>query len=735
MTGRHARRRVVATGVALIAALLGACSSSKPSSPAQQAQSLVGPKVVSLSGSWKPQPAQRKGLTAVASVADGKLLLHTAGGDRSFLPGVNLGGALPGHAPGEINSITAEDYRRWIQFAGDVGVRVIRNYTIHPPAFYDALAAYNRAHEDVPIYLVQGVYFVDEAAYADTADLWAPQVRDAFLSELNDASAAVSGKLQRPPTPGRASGQWTTDVSPWLAGWIIGIELDPIATSKSDQLNASRPLYTGKYFANTPDASPTERWLAEAMDRIATDEAAAGRTSPVAFANWPTDDPLRHPDEPLDREDLEQIDANHVLPTADWPGGSFASYHAYPYYPDFLRHEPALQVPYPDGTVDPYRRYVRALSDHHRLAGLPTVISEFGVPSALGSAHNGPLGRDQGDHSEAEAMSIDGDLLKMFKDEGLAGGFAFASFDEWFKFTWNTLDVQIPGDRRPLWHDALTNEQHFGLLAVDSSLEDKLRLGDPYTAWQPSTRVVYESRTGLRELRLATDESYVYLRFRFDKVPTSFTLGFDVVPGADSGGLPGRPGVGAQSDVAVEVTGSGTAGQVLGWAGADFTNVYYGAARRYFPVDPSSLANGSVQWVPKRMIVNRPLRVPSSGEALDAEFVDISKLVHATTIPGGKTFDQRSEIWSTKTDVAVRLPWALLGMSDPSSQQALQVKPDGTLSTVTIGQIGLTVAGSGLKTVETPIQWEAWQKVASTERPKDGLATFSAAVGATLAGK
>jgi len=49
---------------------------------------------------------------------------------------------------------------------------------------------------------------------------------------------------------------------------------------------------------------------------------------------------------------------------------------------------------------------VRALAAHHRTAGLPTIISEFGVPSSTGTAHLGPLGRGQGAHSEAEAMQM-----------------------------------------------------------------------------------------------------------------------------------------------------------------------------------------------------------------------------------------------------------------------------------------------------------------------------------------
>jgi hypothetical protein len=359
------------------------------------------------------------------------------------------------------------------------------------------------------------------------------------------------------------------------------------------------------------------------------------------------------------------------------------------------------------------------------------MITEFGVPSSVGSAHFGPRGRGQGAHSEAEAMRIDAELLTMMREEGLAGGILFGLFDEWFKFTWNTVDLLVPGDRRSLWHDALTNEQHFGLLAVDSGLADRLRLGDPYRDWGDDTQVVVERRKGLREVRVAYDEAFVYLRLRFDKVPERFALGFDILPGADSGGLPGLPGVAPRSDVAVEMSAKGGAGQIMAWAGADATTLLYGAARKYLPVGPADFENGSQAWVSRRQLVNRPLRLPATGEQLSAEVIDVSRLIRATTIPGSKAFDAHGELWATKTDVALRLPWGLLGMADPSSRQALRVQTDGTISAVPIDQIGLTYSGGGIAT-DTALRWEAWQTVRSNERPKDGVAVYSAAVGTVL---
>jgi hypothetical protein len=50
------------------------------------------------------------------------------------------------------------------------------------------------------------------------------------------------------------------------------------------------------------------------------------------------------------------------------------------------------------------------------------IVSEFGVPSAIGLAHYGTLGRNQGGHSEAEAMRMDADMLGLIQDVGLAAG-------------------------------------------------------------------------------------------------------------------------------------------------------------------------------------------------------------------------------------------------------------------------------------------------------------------------
>ena len=705
----------------LLAVVLAATGCSQHASPGSSG-----------SVSWAPRPDRRLGLERLAFVDGDKLYLQTASGKHSFIAGVNLGSTIPGRLPGEL-ATRASDYRRWFPQMAALGLRAIRAYTILRPCFYVQLAAYNTAHPDAPLYLVQGVWIPEEQFLA-SQDLYAPAVRIGFLREIDDAVKAAHGELRRPLRRGVASGKWTADVSPWLLAYSLGVEWDPIATKASDDKNAGTPPYHGTFFSSTADASPTESWLAKALDRCASDEARRGITMPLTFTNWPTTDPISHPEEPLAREDLVGVDAAHVHASERWPAGFFASYHAYPYYPDFQRHEPGLQKYRFHGHVDPYAGYLAALRAHH--AGTPVMITEFGVPSSLGTAHMGPLGRSQGDHSEQEAMAIDADLLRMIRAQGCAGGFVFEWTDEWFKFTWNTIDYELPGERRPLWINPLTNEEHFGLVATDPGARPAATVDGNGGEWlNNGSQAIQEGRGALREVRAVKDEGYLYLRLQLDDPSAwqreAIVLGVDALPGGN-GGLPGLPYADPGADYAI-VLGPGRRGSSLVSSRDDPFWVTYGLAKHYLdhvePAYPSGQGVGV--WHLQRQITNRPLTVPSAGRSLPVEWFDVGRLRFGTADPADPRFDCRVT-WAAGDCVEVRLPYALIGFADPSSLRALVVRRDGTLTTSPVDRVGLQVAVGRELADTSGYAWEPWQTVDWHEREKAGIGVFSAAVRDTM---
>lgn len=675
------------------------------------------------------RPRIEAGLSVVARADATGVVVFTDDGEIDFLTGVNVGATVPGRLPSELQ-VDAATWRRWLPMIADLGVHAVRIYTVHPPHFYEEFRAYNEANPDRPLYLVHGVW-VPEELFAERRDLFDPEIIELVRGDIDGAVAAVNGDGELPERVGYASGSFTADVSPWLVSWAFGIEMDPQLVAASDEANVGR-TYEGTFVSATTDASPTEAWLAEMLDRIAAHEASYGRSVPLTFSNWPTTDPLDHPIEPLVTEDLVGIDANNVVASDAWPAGLYASYHAYPYYPDFQRYEPGIADYEYEGRIDAYAGYLTKLRDHHAAAGLPTMILEFGLPSSLGSAHFGSLGRDQGGHDEATAMAMNADLLRTQHDLGLAGGFVFAWQDEWFKRTWNTMDLEVPADRRQLWQNPLTNEANFGLLAIEpGEAGSPMVVGGDGTEWRrDNSQAILESRGGVREVRATHDASYLYLRLVLDEerawAETPVAVGFDVVPGGN-GGLPSAVGVGSGADTTI-VVGPGDEANAYVRASNDYNALVLGRRLGYFPVDDDDLAEGSGVWNPQRLNVNRPLEIPVLGLEQPAEWHDLNPLPTGSSSPDDPRFDSRT-VWAAEgTTVELRVPWSMIGLSDPSSRAALVVSEDGELTTVEVERLGITVSVGRTGEETAGYAWEPWNSVKWHERPKVGLDLFVEAV-------
>ena len=676
-------------------------------------------------------PVERDGMTLPARVQGGALALAVGDGfEPRFWPGVNLGSTIPGHQPGEV-AATAEDYRRWFPQMAELGARVVRVYTILPPAFYDELRAYNLAHPERPLYVIHGVW-IPEERFLQTQDAYDPGVLSEFRAELTDAVAAVHGDLDRPERRGHASGRYRSSIAPWLLAWSVGVEWDPNATARSDRANAGRPAFRGRFITTRGEPTPMESWIAEHLDLVAGLEAARGWSRPITFTNWITADPLMHPSEPLAQEDMVSVDAMHLRATERWPGGFFASYHAYPYYPDFLGLDPGYaEYRRPDGTVDPYAGYLHELRAHHR--GQAVMITEFGQPTGTGIAHHGPLDRHQGGHSEQEAAANNADMLAAIRQEGYAGGIVFEWADEWFKFTWNTVDLEVPGERRQLWRNVLTNEEHFGVIAADPGEDGRIVTvdGDDSEWVAGHSPVIQEGRGAVREVRAIKDEEYLYLRLRLDEPlddARPVSIGFDLRP-AGNRGLPGTDGLVPEAEVALTIADGEATIRQAAWT--DPIAALYGVRHDFVEVDRAHLEEGSGAWVTPRLILNRPQRIPGTGRTLPTELVEVGTLPWGSADPEDGDFDERHLIDADGEVVEIRVPWALLTFSDPSSRRLLTPRPDGALDTEIAERIGISVVRDGQVAETAGFAWEDWNRVAWHERRKDGWETLQKAFRAT----
>lgn len=430
------------------------------------------------------------GIKQVSTVKDAHIAVYNGGEWRSqFWNGMNMGASLPGYSPGAL-APEREDYLRWFPQMKEMNVDVLRVYTILDPEFYEALHDFNSDRED-PLWVIQGVWSPEEELIGRDelgTDAYDPETTEVFHREITNAVRVVHGDANLPERPGHASGRYGTDISEYVLGWMVGTEWYPYAVKKTNDENEGMEPYSGEYFRATPDARPFESWLASLADTLAKEEMKYGWQHPVAFTNWPTTDPLSHPNEPFPQEDLVPMDPMNITPTPAWSAGYFSQYHVYPYYPDFMRHDEKYRnYKREDGTVDPYAGYLHDLREHHK--GIPLFVGEFGLPTSRGMAHRGPLGRDQGYHSEQGQGEMEARMLEVMREEGFDGAALFAWHDEWFKFTWNTLDLELPGERRDRWRNRLTNEEQFGVIAAeaDESAEETIFTDGETDDWERRT--------------------------------------------------------------------------------------------------------------------------------------------------------------------------------------------------------------------------------------------------------
>ncbi len=388
-----------------------------------------------------------------------------------FIKGTNLGVAVPGTQPGEM-AATREEYQRWFVRMKEIGYNVIRTYTLHYPRFYEELRAYNLEHPQNPLLLFQGVWFDEPVGDYDFYN----NVSD-FETEIEEVINCTHGNEVLTHRYGKAYGTYTADVSPWVIGYIIGREIYPDEIKETNSANPAINSFTGNYFS-IEDCSASEAWVCARLDKVVSYEYENYNTlSPVSFSSWPTLDPLTHPTEAAlsdSEEDSQYFDLSKI-DESNADAGFFASYHAYPYYPDFISDDPGYQAYSDSYGPDSYLGYLYDLKSHYQ--NIPLIIGEFGVPTSSGSAHFSYSGMDHGGMTEEEQGIYTIRMLENMEEAGLGGGIQFSWIDEWFKQAWITNPLAV-NDRRHLWHNTTNPEQNFGVIEFVAPEFDRKTIGD-----------------------------------------------------------------------------------------------------------------------------------------------------------------------------------------------------------------------------------------------------------------
>ncbi len=665
----------------------------------------------------------------LVSRVDGEDITYYANGtwNKSFWYGINLGATTPGHAPGEL-SPSYEDYARWFKDIADLGVQVIRIYTVLPPDFYKALVDHNQS-AGKKLWFIQGIWPPEEDLIKDK-NAYLPSISQSFDEEISLAVRAVYGQGKIAPKRGKASGDYKVNAGPYLQAWMVGAEWNPDMVSETNNKNPDNKQFKGEYFRTTAQSSPFEAWLARSLERLAQEEMKMNWQHPISFVNWVTTDPIAHPDEPLPDEDRVGVDPIHVSPTDDWKAGYFAAYHVYPYYPDSLRYQKDYQdFINANGQKDPYEAYLLQLRKHH--TGIPLVVAEFGVPSSRGMAHRGPLERNQGMHTESEQGQMAVSMFQAMKRAGLAGGILFSWQDEWFKFTWNTINLEIPADRRPMWLNRLTNEENFGLLAVEPGIETKIFLDGKRDDWDKISNLTKSKMDDGSLLTVTSDEAYLYLAIdrpvEWNWQEDKLVIGFDTQPGGNH--TIGNLGISLNQGAEFLLSLDDPKNASLQVASAyDQHSYFYGFRNGWIAWNPTWEAEDNGIFLPWKLCLSFPLLLPISQQKIPFEEVEIGQLKEGTSNPAAPDYNSLADFYAGKNLLEFRIPWMMLGFTDPSSHQVwaypYRYKMPQFASATSPG-VGIYLAttnkkDSSIVSLQPAItyNWKNWNEPNSHERKK-----------------
>ncbi|MDI6753523.1 MAG: hypothetical protein QME78_03920 [Thermodesulfobacteriota bacterium] len=604
---------------------------------------------------------------------------------KFFVKGMNIGLGIPGYFPGEY-PIKKGTYLKWFEQMADIGINALRNYTVHPPSFYEALYQFNQSGKK--LYLFQGIW----VELPEGNNFYEPTFNRYVQENIKNAVDVIYGNASLPEKPGYAHGTYEYDISSNTIGFIFGREWESCAVKNFNELRTREIKDFKGEFLSIHEGTPFEIWIVKICDFLQSYEYEKYKTShALSAANWPTLDPLYHPSESRyeeelllqglsaktdicnENEDMESLDVAKIR--AEKGGGFFATYHAYPYYPDFMNND------YLD-KENTFLAYLKELKNHH--GNQPVLVAEFGVPSCREVAHWHRDGWHHGGHNELRQGEINGLLMKTIYKAGMAGGILFSLYDEWFKKNWLFIDYYIPADRKAFWFNIQDAEENYGLLAMYPGYpQKKVSLTGKKEEWKES-RVLYEKKDGstvfkfndgfdktreFKRLLVQHDEGFIYILIEINEkinfTEANYLIGLDTC----------RPQIGEFllpfntkliSPIGLKF--------LIHLAGKEKSRILVcHSYDKYlnWPKEIKPVISKQGCWVMMKNEANKR-RVSKDGKKyFPSRVFSMSRLQFGSLNRNSPHYNSLADFFFTDNIIELRIPWGLINFTDPSSKMVL----------------------------------------------------------------
>lgn len=556
------------------------------------------------------------GSRLISKIIDNQFEVYQNGAWKPmYMNGVNIGSTVPGNAEGTLSNDPAF-YTNWFEQIANMNANTIRVYKRMPPVFYRALDNYNYNHPDQMLYLLQNIS-VDHGPelgnYLDEA------YQSVFEEAVENTVNAIHGNANIKGSNRENSELYANDVSGYLLGYLVDPDLSTNNTALTDTANSKYP-FDGEYVSSSVDATPTESWLASIINKTYQyEQTNYNMQHPTAIVSIPELDAVyQEKYGPIGQLNNVALDINHIDITDKVTSGFFGAYDVFPNQPGLMNE--------PKPSYAGYKDYLNNLMKSQ--IKYPVLISEFGISTS------GSTTEDQ----QGEGLVS---LIKIIKDSGAMGGIVYEWTDEWGKGSEHTSSFMIPYKRGILWHNTIDPVQNYGIVALEPPIP---------TDYSMNLR----GSDILNTLSFTTDESYFFIKAVLNDLPDfnkqKIMIYLDTMDRKNG-----------EYMLAPDVNEN--------WSGVEFNINIESQDKADLLVIPNYNASRGMYYssvstagVFERMVRQlTPEYVTKSGVKVPATFEDESAL-----IPG--SFENSdSHFYFEGNTLNVRIPWARLNFTDPSS--------------------------------------------------------------------
>lgn len=587
-----------------------------------------------------------------------------------IIKGVSLSNEIPGES-----EISRKQYYSWFKSIGEMNANTIRAYTILSPDFYKALKQYNEKNQE-KIYLFQGV-LIEEDILNQSLDAFKLDNILPFKEDIKRTINVVHGNITLPERVGYPHGKYTADVSPYVMGWILGVEWYPYLVDNMNNNRLDKSEFNGE-FVYTEDAKPFEYWLADIMDYTLSYEMKEYNWQrPISFVNSPSTDILDQKYEPLEQENIASINPNSIKFKNNLCG-YFASYNIYPYYPNFLNLDPKYTKHIDHrGKANNFAGYLRDLISSHNI---PVLVSEFGIPSSRAMSYVNVHGWNKGFISEEEQGNILSNLFEDIIHEGYMGGIINAWEDTWLN---------------ELWSNTQNPQEQLGLLSFD---RNKITIDGSKKDWRKNkVNPIYSPNkkdvTNIKNIYMDNDEKYLYFAVEYKDLDLSDadTLIFiDTLPDQGNSNNPYNSNISTESgmEFIIRINDKGNS-KIIVDSYYDSHYFQYGKLLDIIPENPLFESKGNELYKPIKLALNKETIISEIKQKMPFNDYETGILKQ-----GNSNSDSLADYYINKKDnlMELRIPWGLLGFANPSEKEVIgDLYIDGLESKQNIDSIAVAV--------------------------------------------